>query len=570
MKRNRSSIIGLVIVFVLGLGVLAANWRSVESRYPRAGTTVDLDNPDIPPTIALTTQAGTTVGLDNPDIPPTIALTTQVVGPLRGLISNGLWWRAVRLQDEGNYFEAIQLADWISSLQPKLTRVWTYQSWNMAYNISAEIEDREGKWQWILQGISLLRDKGLRYNPRDFVISTEIGQTIMQKVGNDPGNSRYFQLQWAKIMSRYLQAGDHEELEAIVEAPDQEDKLRAAAGVAALLEQADRVGVDLFDLDLLQGREERLAQLTGGARELLASEEHAAARELVRLYLVKKGLREEAKLDSKHMLVIDKKYGPFDWRLYHAHVVYWCARESYEAYEGREDYHHGYVRQAIVESFYDGQLLFFDDNGMSTGPNLGIIKNAHDYLAEYLDQQPGDSGARGLNKEFHEWAIPILYTSMYEHEAEELFEDYKENFLPVEEREKWTFESFVEAKAPELLKTSERTRRDQALVMMALQKAFYWAASGDEFKGKGFENLAKVLWRGNQKRYVNNPDRQLPPLTKMRKDVLAFMVGPGSRAPKPVKDRLQALVKDGGDVEIKATGTRKELNLGDPTEAHGH
>ena len=55
------------------------------------------------------------------------------VGPLvaderfRGLIANALWIRANDLQQDGKYFEMVQLADWITKLEPTLTQVWTVQ-----------------------------------------------------------------------------------------------------------------------------------------------------------------------------------------------------------------------------------------------------------------------------------------------------------------------------------------------------------------------------------------------------------------------------------------------------------
>ncbi|MFM7817350.1 MAG: hypothetical protein ACKPGI_10320, partial [Verrucomicrobiota bacterium] len=43
--------------------------------------------------------------------PPVLAFTTVALGAFRGLIANALWIRANDLQEEGKYFEAVQLAD---------------------------------------------------------------------------------------------------------------------------------------------------------------------------------------------------------------------------------------------------------------------------------------------------------------------------------------------------------------------------------------------------------------------------------------------------------------------------
>src|SRR5690606_13788077 len=52
--------------------------------------------------------------------PPVLAFTTKALGGFRGLIANALWIRASELQEEGKYFEMVQLADWITKLQPNL------------------------------------------------------------------------------------------------------------------------------------------------------------------------------------------------------------------------------------------------------------------------------------------------------------------------------------------------------------------------------------------------------------------------------------------------------------------
>src|SRR3982075_407774 len=77
--------------------------------------------------------------LDN--APPVLAFTTVALGGFRGLISNLLWIRANDLQDDDKFFEAAQLADWITKLEPHFVQVWLVQAWNMAYNISVKFKD---------------------------------------------------------------------------------------------------------------------------------------------------------------------------------------------------------------------------------------------------------------------------------------------------------------------------------------------------------------------------------------------------------------------------------------------
>ena len=68
-----------------------------------------------------------------------LAFTTQVLGGFRGLIANALWIRATQLQEDDKYFEMVQLADWITKLEPHFVQVWLVQSWNMALQHLGEV-----------------------------------------------------------------------------------------------------------------------------------------------------------------------------------------------------------------------------------------------------------------------------------------------------------------------------------------------------------------------------------------------------------------------------------------------
>ena len=115
--------------------------------------------------------------------PPLMAFTTVALGGFRGLIADLLWLRTIRLQQEGRVFEIAQLADWITKLEPHFTTVWAFQAWNMAYNISVLFPDAENRWRWVHNGIRLLRDEGLRYNPRNPNLYKELGWLYQHKIG---------------------------------------------------------------------------------------------------------------------------------------------------------------------------------------------------------------------------------------------------------------------------------------------------------------------------------------------------------------------------------------------------
>src|SRR6267378_3862309 len=122
------------------------------------------------------------VGLGS-NAPPVLAFTTVALVGFRGLIANALWIRANDLQQDGKYFEMVQLADWITKLEPSLTQVWTVQAWNMAYNISVKFTNPADRWRWVLRGIELLRDEGLRYNPKEPGLYNGLAMLFQHKMG---------------------------------------------------------------------------------------------------------------------------------------------------------------------------------------------------------------------------------------------------------------------------------------------------------------------------------------------------------------------------------------------------
>ncbi len=167
------------------------------------------------------------------EAPPLVAFTTVALGGFQGLIADLLWLRVSRLQDQGHYFEIVQLADWITKLEPRFTEVWAYHAWNMAYNISVMFPDPDDRWRWVQHGIHLLRDEGIRYNPADPSLYRELGWIYQHKIGRhwDDAHMTY---KWnlAQMMSPVLANGrlDHKRA---ADDPELRDHLKTEYGLDA-------------------------------------------------------------------------------------------------------------------------------------------------------------------------------------------------------------------------------------------------------------------------------------------------------------------------------------------------
>ena len=139
------------------------------------------------------------------DEPPALTFILAGLGCARGIAGEILWFRANRLQDEGRYMELVQIADWITRLDPRAADAWAYNAWNLAYNISSLVENPEERLRWVQNGFSLLRDDALRYNPRSARLYRELAWMYLNKVGDklDAAHQTY-KLHLAKEMSPYV------------------------------------------------------------------------------------------------------------------------------------------------------------------------------------------------------------------------------------------------------------------------------------------------------------------------------------------------------------------------------
>lgn len=122
---------------------------------------------------------------------PDSAATSAALGGFRGLAVDVLWMQGEALQNERQFYQLKTIYELISVLQPNFPLVWCFNSWNLAYNISAEWGRPEDKWLWIKEGIDY-GNKGLRYNPDSIDLLVDTGWIYFHKIGKDPHNAQYF------------------------------------------------------------------------------------------------------------------------------------------------------------------------------------------------------------------------------------------------------------------------------------------------------------------------------------------------------------------------------------------
>lgn len=447
--------------------------------------------------------------IENGNIPPSLALTTIALGPLKGLIANVLWWRIIEQQDEGNYFEIIQLADWITTLQPDNPKVWVFQAWNMAYNVAYQFPDGNSKWKWIYQSMKLLAEDGLKNNRNNETICKEIARIYYDRIGSqvDPGFET-FRKKLALIVIKYLPDGSGAELEKLLSAPKNEKELRKDPETNILLETAGNFGVnllaprDFYNYKNWKPEQKKTIEAIPGSATSMAK---------IDFYLRAKGLRDELAVDPERMFFIDREFGPFDWRLFQAYVVYWAARGSFDDFLKQGTSASPMIRQAMTSSFLEGKLIFDPAAGvLVTTSNFKIVGKLHDYY-EYMMEYHYSKQIDYLHKAFLEQAAAVLYTFNQMDAAMEIYEHYQKGYGG----ESVDFETFI---AENLFKTlhNKTFRNQKVLVESSLFQAYNWLATGDVQRAMGYANFAKLIWARHQKQNQNNPATQLPPFNDLK------------------------------------------------------
>jgi hypothetical protein len=300
--------------------------------------------------------------MDKPEnIPPSLIFTAAATGAFKGLLVDFLWIRADRLKEEGQFFDARQLAELITILQPRFASVWEFQAWNMAYNISVAIPNTqpEQRWRWIKNGYELLRDQAIdRYKLKDVALYHELAWIFQHKIGGiSDDDHKYYKLQLALQMDPllstvdYLPSEDEDEsageltdrdnkyFDLLAKAPDKWEDLIKDANVAEFvnaLKSADEKFSDEsnFVNNYLSLRQ-NASRYNVGAGQVIDNYRGTRILEKFDIFAKAYKLRKVWKLNPEMMRKVNQLYGPIewddpnthlpmDWRLADAHAIYWA------------------------------------------------------------------------------------------------------------------------------------------------------------------------------------------------------------------------------------------------------
>jgi hypothetical protein len=340
--------------------------------------------------------------------PPVVAFTTVALGAFRGLVADLLWLRATALQDKGQYFEMVQLASWITKLQPRFTGAIAYLAWNMSYNISVTFSAPEDRWRWVQRGLELIRDEALEYNPGDALLYKELGWIYQHKIGNimDDANL-YYKNQMAVQMMRIFDGPEPNWAAFLAAARTQDELLRHYPADDPLWTAIRDTGFASFNE--LEQRFRADAAIPADLRSRLPKHDLRP----LEMCLRARWLRQVCKLRPEKILELNNRYGKLDWRLPEAHAIYWASLGiDNDRAGGIKIECERMITQSLKDAFLGGRLLMADPKQYSQlmlGPNLNVIDAARQSYLDAWRRQQSNSFRDGL-KNFMKDAIVTLYT----------------------------------------------------------------------------------------------------------------------------------------------------------------
>jgi hypothetical protein len=516
-------------------------------------------------------------------LPPDIAILGKL-GTFRALAIDWASIRAERLKEEGKTYEAKDLYDIVCELQPRFPQVWINAAWNMAYNISVSQYTPEARWQWVRNGIVLLRDKGIQYNPRAVLLYKELAWIYWHKMGDfmDDEHRSYRRALAVEMESVLGQPpvtlSDEDALawfQRIVDAPRNLDrflredaevqrivqKLRGAGlpseSICEFVARYDRTGLTIARLaareEVDAAEQERREHCLG----LLHDPENAAAVERLLAALRSDALRNQMKFDLDYLFSLMKNYGPFDLRSPYAHALYWSEFGT----------HYSQVATGIPEAdaVNTARLLVYSLQGLARRGRLICVPKFDDPFTSYVEEsadtrfipevyaaylrlgeemygetrQWAQAGIRGTGAYFrgfvtrlHEWIDLLYYEGGERNEA--LAEQYlawlrDNNPHPdgtTQEHYLGTLDHFIEQSILEQMATY---RQSGPIVRGFLLRSLKHLSLGQEQPARKAFGWAKRCYEIWQKDIIIdvNERRQMQPMRILYRDaIIAFMTHP--------------------------------------------
>ena len=535
-----AKILLVVLAFCLLLGGLVSAISTVQNRMNHIRQVEELTD---------------TAPLEN--APPMVAFTTIALGGFRGLLADWLWLRLHRMQEQGSYFEMVQLASWILKLQPRFTAATAFLSWNMAYNVSVTFASFEERWRWVQRGIELIRDEGLIYNPGDPTLFQQLGWIYQHKMGQDLDDAnRYYKIELARQMIKAL--GDYPpDWRGLSEAPLEEEDLYVALGDTEVF----RKWLAAHELTFA-ALEEQFQKEGGFPADLAQDATDTDWLSVVDRCLRNRWLQKKLKLEPGRIADLNDKYGQLDWRLPEAHAIYWATRglevvagDSRVGQDKNMDFKvltcERMVYQSLFNAFRGGRLIYLKDvDHLEWTANLDLAEAADGVYQKAMAEHDNVS-IPAAYRNFLVDAVVFLYEFGHRKKAQEYLDKARDQF-PRETRFKRPLDEFaLDELASDLVFPNHS--QAQAAVQSYILQSCNSLVIGEHDRAVTFEKVANHVWRKYMKKIGKDTwkRRRMPEYEKMKRNAVLEHLKYLDRVAPPMAARLrEALGQESLSVDL--------------------
>jgi len=506
--------------------------------------------------------------IDKPEnVPPSLAFTTIATGAFRGLVVDVLWMRADRLKEQGQFFDAKQLAEWITTLQPRFASVWEFHAWNMAYNISVAIPatQPDQRWRWVKNGYELLRDQGIPLNPKSIILYREIARIFQHKIGalSDDAH-KYYKLQLALAMEPLLGRADNQYFQSLAQAPTDWQQIIKDANVVPVitaLKTADKVFSDDDDFvsNYLSLRQDP-RRFNPAVFNVIDDFRVKAPEALEKFDIFAKAyqLRKVWKLDPVFMHELNKicgpidfsdpnfgdpnkpsKHLPLDWRHPDSHAIYW-AFKGLQVADKEESRRIGMsevntdriVAQSLQNLFRNGKIFIYDLPAETSSdsssqqrkeiflrPDLRMFEPCNRarlaILEKYKDISKSiysslQDGHRNMLKN----AVLSFYQAGHRSQAQKIYNQLRKLY-PLDEFKNPDVVVFARNRLREELQSIDINNAKE-IVQMMLRESYFRYAMRDDNEAAGLEDMAEEVYKHYMSEFSDVPRIDLPEFPQLR------------------------------------------------------
>ena len=504
--------------------------------------------------------------IDTPEnIPPSLAFATIATGAFRGLIVDILWMRADKLKEEGQFFDARQLAEWITILQPRFASVWEFHAWNMAYNISVAIPETrpDQRWQWVRNGYELLRDQAIdKYKLKNITLFRELGRIFQHKIGGVSDDAhKYYKLQLALAMEPLLGSADNPYFDALAEAPLSWSEITNDPNMTSLitaLKSADKAFLDdnEFVSNYLSLRQNS-QRFDPAAGQTIDNFRGSEALNKFDIFAKAWQLRKVWKLDPVLMREVNRSCGPIDfsdpnthlpldWRHPDSHAIYWAvkglkilAQEQDREIDSTETNADRIVFHSLQDLFRNGTIFIYELQLPPTSqdspeqpqerilkevflrPDLRMFEPYNTSVLTTLEKYKDDgdegryvslqNGHRNMLKN----AVNSFYYAGHKRQAQKIYTQLRQLY-PLDEFKNPIVDEYVKERFKEELDAIGINDAKEMITMM-LRESYYLYAIRDDDGSFNSEKMAEQVWNYYQVKHDDPEFRiNLPTLPQFR------------------------------------------------------